>query len=173
MGRVKGVLFLINLIDKISFWSGRGVRYLFYPLIAVVFYAVATRYILHKPIIWGYETSLFIFGTIALLAGAYVLQQGGHVRVDIIYNRLSPRGKAIIDTITAMIFFYFIIGMLWQGGMSALRSIAMLEHTGSVWSPPMYPIKTVIPISAFLLLLQGLSKFMRDVYFAIRGRPLA
>ena len=163
----------LGFIDKISLWSGKVVSYLLFPLIAVLVYGVVARYAFGSPIIWGHETSMFMFGAIGLLAGAYCFQRGAHVRMDMFYNRLSPRRKAVVDALTAAIFFYFIVVLMWQGAQFALHSIAKLEHSGSVWKPVVYPFKTVIPVAAFLVLLQGFAKFIRDLTFAIYGKPLS
>lgn len=170
---MKRLASVVGFIDGISLWSGKVMSYLLFPLIAILVYGVVVRYVFDKPIIWGHETSVFIFGTIGFMAGAYALHRKAHVRVDIVYNRLPPRGRAVVDVSMALLFFYFIIVLLWKGEAYAAHSIAVLEHTGSPWNPVLYPFKTVIPVAAFLILLQGVAKFIRDIFFAIHGRPLA
>lgn len=169
---MKRLAVALDFIDRISLWSGKAVSYLLFSLIGVLVYAVTARYVFNSPVLWGDEISRFLFGTVGLLAGAHCLYRGAHVRMDVVYNRLSIRGKAIVDVLTASLFFYFVIVLLWQGGQFALRSILTLQCTDSVWGPPEYPIKTIIPVAAFLLILQGAAKFIRDLVLAIRGRPL-
>ena len=170
---MKRLAFVVGFIDGISLWSGKALSYLLFPLIAILVYGVVVRYAFDKPIIWGHETSVFIFGTIGFLAGAYALQREAHVRMDIIYNRFSPRGRAVVDVVMALFFFYFIIALLWKGGVYAAHSIVISEQSGSYWNPVLYPFKIVIPIAAFLILLQGIAKFIRDIFFIIHGRPLS
>jgi len=163
----------IGLIDGISLWSGRLLAYVLLPLIVVLVYGVIRRYAFNSPVMWVHELSLFMFGGIGVLIGALLLQMGAHIKVDIIYNRLSSRGKAIIDTITTLLLLYFLVVLAWQGAKFALYSIAMTEHTSSVWGPVVYPFKTTIPIAALLMLLQGFAKFVRHLVFAVSGKALS
>jgi TRAP-type mannitol/chloroaromatic compound transport system permease small subunit len=106
-----------------------------------------------------------------MLGGAYVMAKDSHVRVDIFYSRLSPKGKAILDLITFPIFFFLFIGVLvWEGSKMAIWSWSIWEHTQSPWSPPIYPLKTVIPVASFLLLLQGLKGYILNVQLIFRKR---
>jgi TRAP-type mannitol/chloroaromatic compound transport system permease small subunit len=167
LGRVLG------FVDRVSFWSGKAMAYVLFPLIAVLVYGVVRRYVFNSPVIWTHELSLFMFGGIGVLVGAALLQMGAHIKVDIVYNRLSLKGRAVVDAISDLLLLYCIIVLLWQGVDFALYSIAITEHTSSVWGPVVYPFKTLIPIAAFIILLQGLAKFIRDLIFAIRGKALS
>jgi TRAP-type mannitol/chloroaromatic compound transport system permease small subunit len=92
--------------------------------------------------------------------------------MEIFHNRLSPRGRAILDLITAPLFFLFIGILLWKGGEFAWSSISRMETSGSYWGPPLYPFKAMIPIGAFMLAMQGLTKFIRDFVRATTGREV-
>lgn len=131
------------------------------------------RYGFNSPTVFAHETSLFLYGGTGMLAGAFALRHDAHVRMDAVYGRLSPRSKAILDLITASIFFYLCALILWQGWEMAHRSLMVLEHTMTPWGPPYYPIKMAIPVAAFLILLQGLAKFIRDFFLAFRGSELS
>lgn len=159
-------------MSNISEWSGRGVGIALFLLVGVLTYEVITRYVFNNPTIWAHQLSLFLFGTIGMIGGAYVLLHKAHVNLDIIYSRVSRRKQAILDLITAPLFFFIIILMMWVGGSFALRSWAILEPSSTVWAPPIYPFKTIIPVAAFLLLLQGVAKLIRDHYFITHGREL-
>ena len=164
---------ILGFTDRVNVWSGKILSYGLFALIGVVVTGVIARYAFNSPLMWTYEMSLFLFGGLGFLVGAAVLQTGAHIKVDILYSRLSPRGKATADTITGLVFLYFIIVLLWQGTEFALHSIAIREHSGSIWGPVVYPFKTVIPVAAFLMLITGLAKFIRDLLFAIRGKALS
>lgn len=159
-------------MSNISEWSGRGVSIVLFLLVGVLVYEVIMRYVFNSPTIWAHELSLFLFGTIGMVGGAYVLLHKAHVNLDILYSRVSPRKRAVLDLITAPLFFFIIILMIWAGGGFALRSWKILEPSSTVWAPPVYPFKTIVPVAAFLLLLQGVAKFIRDHYFATHGREL-
>lgn len=161
-----------RFVSNISEWSGRGVGIALFLVVGVLTYEVITRYVFNSPTIWAQQLSLFLFGTIGMIGGAYVLLHKAHVNLDILYSRVSRRKQAILDLITAPLFFFIIILMIWAGGSFALRSWAILEPSSTVWAPPIYPFKTIIPVAAFLLLLQGIAKLIRDHYFITHGREL-
>lgn len=142
------------------------------PLIAVLVIGVIWRYALQQPLDWTQETGQFIFGGIGVLVGASLMQENAHIKVDILYDRLPEKGKAIMSTVSDLVVLFFLVILLWRGADSALYSIRALEHSWSTWGPVIYPIKTVIPIAAFLMLIQGLAKFIRDLYLTIHGRKL-
>jgi len=169
--RVLGKVF--HIIDMISEWSGKLVSFLLLPLIAFIVYDVLMRYVFNRPTDWAHELSYLMFGTIWIIGGAFALVQGAHVRMEVIHNRLPLRRRAIIDLITAPLFFVFIGILLWKGWELAWSSVLRLEHSNSFWSPPIYPVKMMIPLGAFLLLLQGVVRFIRDAITATTGREAA
>jgi len=101
-----------------------------------------------------------------------VLLVNEHVRSDVVYARFSPRGRAILDLVTFPLFFMLLGIIFVQGTRMALHSIAVRETTVSFLHSPVYPIKTCIPIAAFLMLLQGLARFIRALAMAIKEREL-
>ncbi len=160
----------LRVIDHISNWSGKIGSFLILFMIAIVVYEVVLRYVFDSPTLWAHETAQFIFGAMTILGGAYALFHGAHVKMDVLYSRFSPRTKAILDLITAFLFFIFCAVLLWTGGEEAWESIALLERSNSQWRPPIYPIKVVVPVAAFLILLQGLAKFIRDLITTATGK---
>lgn len=167
--RGKGVNSLLHFIDNISKWTGRVVSFLIVALTFLICFEVVARYLLNRPTIWIHETSAMVFGTYIIMGGAYTLYTGGHVNMDVVYGHLPPKGKAIIDVITFWFFLLFCGALLWMGGDSAWRALRNFEHSGSIWNPPIYPIKLMMPIGVFLLFLQGLAKFVRDVVTIAKG----
>ena len=93
--------------------------------------------------------------------------------MDVIYMRLSLRLRAILDVVTFSLFLTFVGVLLWQTWEYALVALSKLETSNSVWSPPVYPVKMLMPIGAFMLLLQGVAKFIRDLYILFTGKVLA
>jgi len=133
---------------------------------------VILRYAFNAPTIWAHEVSGHIFAAYSVLGGAYVLLVNEHVRSDVIYARFSPRGRAIFDLVTFPLFFMLLGIILVEGAEMALRSIEVREITVSFLRSPVYPVKTCIPIAAFLMLLQGLAHFIRALALVITGREL-
>jgi len=160
-------------IDMISLWTGKVVSFAILPLILFIVADVLLRYIFLAPTEWAHELGYFMFGISWMVGGAYALQQDSHVKMEVLRNRLPIRGQAILDLITVPVFFAFIGVLAWKGWEMSISSITRLEHSNSMWSPPIYPIKVFIPIGAFLLALQGLAKFIRDLILAVSGREVA
>jgi TRAP-type mannitol/chloroaromatic compound transport system permease small subunit len=160
----------LKKIDRISEQSGKAVSFLIVFLVFVILYEISARYLFNSPTIWAHEIAQMVYGAYVILLGAYVLQRGGHVNVDILYHRFRPRTRAIIDLFTWLFFFYFCGLLLLKGGEMAWDSLKVLETEPTSFAPPVYPIKMTIPLGAFLILLQGLAKFIRDLTLAITGR---
>ncbi len=160
----------LRAIDLLNEKTGKGVSYLIIFLLMVIIYEIICRYIFNNPTIWAHETSQMIYGAYVILLGGYVLQRGGHVNVEILYGRFSSRQKAIIDLFTWLLFFYFCGLLFIKGSEMAWDSFKVRETEPTAFAPPVYPIKMTIPIGAFLLLLQGLAKFIRDLRLAFSGK---
>ncbi|MGB9698055.1 MAG: TRAP transporter small permease subunit [Thermodesulfobacteriota bacterium] len=162
----------LRTIDLLNEKIGKGVSYLIIFLLIVIIYEIICRYLFNNPTIWAHETSQMIYGAYVILLGGYVLQRGGHVNVEILYGRFSPRQKAIIDLFTWLLFFYFCGLLLIKGSEMAWDSFKVRETEPTAFAPPIYPIKMTIPIGAFLLLLQGFAKFVRDLQMALFGKEV-
>ncbi len=161
---------ILQIIDGMSEWSGRIFMWLVVPLTVVVVWEVISRYSFKSPHIWAPEVTLFLYGPHFMLMAAYTLLHHGHVRIDLIYNRFSPRVRGILDISTYLIFFFpFCIIILQQGWIYAATSWAQNETSGSAALPWVPHVKTVIPLTAGMLLLQGLANFIRSIMLAVTG----
>ena len=115
-----------------------------------------------------------LYGTLFMLGATYTLLKGGHIRTDIFYMNWSVRTRGRVDAV--LYLFLFFPGMaffFWMGLEEALHAWDIREVSdASPWRPPLYPFKTVIPVAAMLLLIQGVSEFLKSLYAALHGRPL-
>lgn len=166
---MKRIRFVLHLIDSINDWVGKIVSFWILPTIAVIVWEVVFRYGLSAPTLWAFEVSAFIFCGFIILGGGYTLLHRAHVSTDIVYNRFPLRTRAIVDVITAILFFLFCGVLLKEGWRLAWEAVEMGRLSGSHWNPPIYPVMVVLPIGAFLLLLQGTAKFIRDLIMATTG----
>lgn len=164
------LLSTLRYIDAISEWSGRAACYLILPAIVILTWEVISRYGLNNPTMWAHGTSQRLFATYSILAGASILRNDQHVRVDILFNRLSVRKQAILSLFGSVFFFLFCGVLLWKGIDFAWTSLSQLEPDETPWRAPLYPFKMMVPIGAFLILLQGAAKCIRDLATAITGR---
>jgi TRAP-type mannitol/chloroaromatic compound transport system permease small subunit len=162
--------FSLRIIDKTSTWIGLAVSVLMPAMVCVLAYEVVSRYFFGKATLWAYDTAIFMFGYCGLLAGAYVQRERAHIDVDLIYARFSARGKAVLDVITGLLIFFFLILIIVYTWEPAVSAIANRETRPGEWAPPVGHFKLMIPLGAFLILLQGLANWIRSLYRAITGK---
>jgi len=167
---MKILLRLSSRIDAMSRGVGVVCSYLILPLTLVVVYEVLSRFFNH-PTIWSFELSNFFYGTYFMLVAAYGLLYKSHVAIDLVSGRFSTKTQAVLSLI-CYIFMYlpFIAVFLYFGVLYALNSWQMMEKSWSIWGPPIYPFKTIIPITAVLLLLQGISEVIKTLAVIIPER---
>jgi TRAP-type mannitol/chloroaromatic compound transport system permease small subunit len=162
----------VRYVDKVNYAVGRFAMYLFFVLAAILLYATASRLVTGIPINWALEMSQFVLSAYYLLGGAYSIQMDSHVRMDLLYTRLSPQKRAVTDAITILFVIFYLI-VLFAGGISATNyAIVYKQQNYSSWAPLLWPIKVFMTIGIFLMLLQTIAAFFRDIA-AARGKPLA
>ncbi len=161
---------LFTTIDAFSDWSGRIVSWLIYILIMELTYDTVARYVFNAPTAWSYDISYMLYGALFMLGAPYTLLMDEHIRVEAFFERLSPRTRAIIDLAGYLVFFFPSVGALTFFGIEFAADAWRLRETShTFWAPPIYPLKTLIPLAAFMLLMQGAAKFIRIIFFITRG----
>ena len=164
----------VRAMDRFAQWCGLAFCWLIIPLVAGITYEVFARYLFRAPTIWAYDVAYMLYGSHFMLGAAYTLYKGGHIRTDVFYQSWSPRTRGLIDA--SLYLFFFFPGMaffLWMGLQEALHSWDIREVSNeSPWRPIIYPFKSVIPLTALLLILQGASEFLKSAYAARHNRPL-
>ncbi len=155
-------------IDWISEKSGVFVA--FWTVNAVVFYffEVVMRYLFNMPTIWVHEASFLLLGMQYLLAGAFALLHGAHVRVDVMYNLLPIRGRVGMDIFTSMFFFMFALILMVTSWTFFQNSYSMGETTVETWGIQYWPVKAMMLLGSILLLLAGISKLIKDIVLFVR-----
>ncbi|HSE92827.1 MAG TPA: TRAP transporter small permease subunit [Methylomirabilota bacterium] len=163
---------VITAIDAVSTVAGWVAGWLIVPMTLAVSYEVAARYAFNAPTAWAYDTTYMLFGAQFMLAAAYTLLKGGHIRTDVFYERWSPQTRATIDVVSYLFFFFpGMLFVLYAGGVEAWHSWQIGERSDwTPWRPILYPLKAVIPLTAALLVLQGFSELVKCLR-VIRGRP--
>jgi len=150
-------------IDAINTRVGEYVAYWAVIAVFVYYYEVLARYVFNSPTNWVHESMFLMFGMQYMLCGAYAYREDQHVRVDVIYTRFSPRGRAIADIVTSVFFFIFTLTMLWTGWRFAADAVGNGETSFTEWGIQYWPVKIAIPVGAALIVLQGLSKLIKDI----------
>ncbi|MCD6673115.1 MAG: TRAP transporter small permease subunit [Burkholderiaceae bacterium] len=159
-------------IDTINAYVGEYVSYWALLAVFVYYYEVVARYVFNSPTNWVHESMFLMFGMQYVLSGAYGYRDDSHVRVDILYARLSPRGRAACDVLTSVFFFIFTITMLFTGWRFAMDSIGFGEVSFTEWGIQYWPVKLMLPLGALLIVLQGGARLARDIALLFgRGAP--
>jgi len=157
-----------RIISRINGLAGEFVAYWSVIAVFVYYYEVMARYVFNSPTNWAHESMFLMFGMQYLIAGGFVLREGGHVRVDVLYNYLPKRGKAIVDALTSVFFFIFMVTLLVTGWTFFYDSYEVNEVSISEWGIQYWPIKFSLSLGASLLLLQGLAQLIKDIAVVIK-----
>ncbi|MFC1494062.1 TRAP transporter small permease subunit [Thermodesulfobacteriota bacterium] len=163
----------VKIIDAISEWSGRIFSWLVVAIISLSLFEVFTRRFLGKPTIWTHEIISYLFCGAVLLTIGYTLKHKAHANVDILYEKFSPKTRAVLDLITYSLFLVtFTIVILYEGTRFAASSWSMMERTPSAFNFYIFPAKTILPVGFFLLALQMISDIVKKIIFLAKGEAL-
>jgi len=162
---MNAIKMLSRFIDKINEWVGRGVAWITLCLVLVVFADVVMRYLFNTSFVFTQELEWHIFGFIFLIGAGYTLLHDGHVRVDIIYQRLGLKGRAWINLSGVILFLIpgcvMVITTSWKFTMTSFAILEGSPDPGGI--PFRFLMKGCIPAGFTLLLLQGLSLGMHSL----------
>jgi TRAP-type mannitol/chloroaromatic compound transport system permease small subunit len=159
---------LARKIDAIQEPFGRAVSWLTTLMVAVVFTDVVMRYTLNRTYVFTQELEWYLFGIVYLLAAGYTMLHDEHVRVDIVYSKMSPTRKAWVDFILLLVFFFpsclLVVYTSWP----------FVRNSWSVWEsspdpggiPARWALKSVIIIGFVILMIQGVSELIKRFYVA-------
>ncbi|RJQ65363.1 MAG: TRAP transporter small permease subunit [Desulfobacteraceae bacterium] len=160
--------FICAMNDRI----GKVACLLILPMAAVVVYEVFMRRVLNMPTSWAFEMTVYIYGAHFMFGMAPALLYDRHVRIDIIVLQMPQKVQLWLRLLTfCFIFVPFVGAFTYAATEYAAHSWAVGEHSWSAWKPPLYPYKTIMPVTMFLLLLQGIATFVRE-YYELKGEKL-
>ena len=164
----------IRTIDSFSEWTGMLVAWMILPLVFGLTYEGFARYLFDAPTLWAYDLSYMLYAAIFMLGAHYTLLKGAHIRTDMLWDRFSPRTKGRIDAIAYIFFFFPAMILLFYASVDeAWHSFQMNELSEqTAWRPILWPFKAVVPATALLLLIQGVSELLKSLYAARTGRFL-
>lgn len=154
---------LADRIDRLTAAIGRTAAWLALAIVVTQFAVVVLRYALSTGSIWLSESILYAHAALFMLAAAWTLRQGGHVRVDIFYADAPPRRKALVDCLGALVLLIpFALALIVLSLPYVARSWSILERSRETSGLPLvFLLKTLIPVFGVLLLLQGVSQAVR------------
>ncbi len=167
------LLKIVNIIDTVNEWCGKVAGLLGYLLFIIVVVGVFFRKVLNHPFIWNFEASYMSYAAMFLLGLGYTLKHKMHVTIDVIYSAVGKKAQLVLDILGFIIFLIpFAYVSLKSTTTFAIQSWQILEHSQSTWAPPIYPFKTLMPVSFSLLVLQAIAELIKSIYIKGKGQKL-
>lgn len=173
----------IAAVDRVNHGIGRVIMFGLFAMMGVLLWSTISKFG-DQPSLWTLEAAQFAMITYCFLGGPYAIQMGAHVRMDLFYERWSPRRKAAVDSVTVLCLITYLGVLLW-GGLSSMaysigyygsdpvgffsglvtgeKSIGTLERSRTIWRPYLWPIKTIMCVGILLMLLQAVSELCKDI----------
>ncbi len=163
---------ILYFIERLSAWVGKAFAWCILVLTFAYSYEVFMRYTLNAPTSWAFDISYIMYGALFMMGGAYTLSRGGHVRGDVFYRLWKPRTQAYVELVLFILFFFpGVAALTFAGADYALDSWSYYPYgpqgpagevsTNSPAGVPVAPLKTILPIAAGFLLLQGIAETVR------------
>jgi len=181
----------IGAIDAINYRLGRLVMYGIFAMIAVLLWSSISK-TFFLPSLWTLEIAQFLMVAYYILGGPYSMQLGSNVRMDLFYAEWTPRKKAWFDAFTVLLLIFY-LGVLLYGGLGSTayslgywgdepvsyfaglaigtEEVGRLERSPTAWRPYLWPIKTIMIVGIFLMLLQAISELLKDI-LRLRGEAV-
>lgn len=160
----------VRMAEGLCYGMGRAAMWLLFVLMGVLLYGAIGR-AGPAPPIWTDEMAQFLLMGYFMLGGAYALQMGSAVRMDLLYSRWSDRARAAVDALTILTLLIYLGVLLWGGIESTQYALEYSERRRGLWRPYMWPIKMVMVTGIVLMLLQCTAFLIRDAAKAL-GKPL-
>ena len=187
----------IRAVDSVNWLIGRFVMYGVFVMMGILLWSSVSK-VFFLPALWTLEMAQFAMVAYYMLGGAYSIQLGSNVRMDLLYGAWSDRRRAWTDAITVLFLIFYLVVLLWGGLIStsyslgdfkgeplgffgalgaafvtggpdaAAETLGFLERSPTAWRPYLWPIKLIMVIGIFLMLLQAMSELFKDI-LRIRG----
>lgn len=160
----------VRYVDLLNYGIGRVMMYGIFVMMGILLWSSVSKTFFH-PSLWTLETAQFAMVAYYLLGGPYSIQLGSNVRMDLLYSRWSDRGKAWADAFTVIFMIIFLVVLLYGAIDSTAYAIKYNERSPTAWRPHLWPVKIMMCVAIFLMLLQAISEFFKDV-LKLRGETV-
>ena len=171
----RAVIFYVRYVEAVNRVVGRVAMYMIFAMLGVLLYSSIMK-TFFLPALWTLETAQFLMAAYYMLGGAYSMQLGSHVRMDLIYSHMPVKRRAFADTITSVFLLFYLLLLLYGGYSSTEYAVKYTETSYSSWAPYMAPIKIIMVIGIVLMVLQTIATFFKDIAAArgltVEGKPL-
>ena len=161
-----GYLAVIRTIDKFTELTGYLFVLVIIPLVLANVVEVFARYVLKAPTMWALDVTTMSYATLFMLGAALALLKGAHVRTDMLWEGFSDRTKGMIDSVALVVFFLPTMAVLFFISIDDFfYAISIDERSSSgAWTPILWPLRGVIPLTFFMLFVQGISELMKSLW---------
>ena len=161
----------VRYVDAVNRVVGRFAMYLIFAMMGILLYSSISK-TFFNPSLWTLEMAQFTMVAYYLLGGSYSMQLGSHVRMDLVYGAWSDKTKAAVDAFTVLFLIFYLVLLLYGALSSTQYALQYGEKSYSSWAPRMAPIKIIMAIGIFLMLLQAVATFFKDLA-KVRGEDLS
>ena len=160
----------VRIVDALNYRLGRVVMYGIFVMVGILLWSSISK-TFFLPSLWTLESAQFAMVAYYMLGGPYSVQLGSNVRMDLFYHNWSARKKAWFDAFSILFLIFWLGVMLFGAVESTAYSLEYAERSPTAWRPYIAPIKIVMSVAVFLMLLQAIALFFRDVA-KIRGEEI-
>ncbi|MFC4269918.1 TRAP transporter small permease subunit [Sneathiella chungangensis] len=160
----------VRIVDKFNHHVGRFIMYGIFAMMAVLLWSSISK-TFFLPSLWTLEIAQFIMVAYYILGGAYSIQLGSNVRMDLFYATWSKRRKAAFDSVTVFMLLFYLGVLLFGGLESTIYSLEYGERSPTAWRPYIWPIKITMCFGIIMMLLQAISELFKDIA-TLRGEKL-
>lgn len=160
----------VRWVEAVNHRVGRIAMYVLYAMMAILIWSTVSK-VTPWPSIWTLEMAQFAMVAYYMLGGPYSLQLDSNVRMDLLYHRWSPQTRAWVDAFSVFALLFYLVVLLYGAVESTAYSLEYGERSPTAWRPYIAPIKIVMSVGIFLMLLQAIAIFFRDVA-KIRGEEI-
>jgi TRAP-type mannitol/chloroaromatic compound transport system permease small subunit len=163
---------LLTRLDAVTDRIGKAIAWLVPVMMLVQFTIVVLRYVLGTHSVAMQESVMYLHALVFMLAAAWTLHDDGHVRVDILYRRLSERGRAWVDLLGTLFLLFPVVGFITLSSLGYVAgSWAILERSPDGGLPAVFLLKSLILVMMGLLALQGVAQVLRQAMILRSPRP--
>ncbi len=180
---IRAMATYVRVVDAVNYRIGRVMMWGLFVMMGILLWSSISK-TFFLPSLWTLEMAQFAMVTYYIMGGPYSIQMGSNVRMDLFYHNWSHRKKAWFDAFTVMLLILY-LGVLFYGGLGSTayslgywgdepvtyftglltgsEEIGRLERSSTAWRPYIWPIKAIMVFGFFLMLLQAISEFFKDI----------
>ena len=159
----KAIVVYVRYVEALNRLIGKIAMYLVFAMMTILLFSSISRTVFNVPHIWAIEMAQFTMAAYYLLGGAFSMILGAHVRMDVLYGKWTPRKRAVTDALTIFFLIFYLVVLLIGGISSTRYSLEYGQRNYSAWGPPVAPIKIIMVMGIFMMLLQSVATFFKDL----------